>query len=133
MQELYDRLVNDLKLIGIEVNYTLELKPFSKKFFGCYNPNSNKVTIYVYQDVANNRLYPYDSILLTAIHESVHCIQWNDPDFVRIKGVMHNEQFYELYNMYKGRAKILQTNRALNLLKEVLNSEKLHSQGAFSV
>ena len=46
----------------------------------------------------------YASILETAIHELCHHIQYTDGSFVRIKGVMHDPQFWRLYNHYIDRA-----------------------------
>lgn len=105
LQELYHRLTKDLTQIGINIDFTLELKPFSKTYFGRYDPNSNKVTVYVYEDKSCTRLYDYESILMTSIHEAIHSIQWHDESFVRRKGVMHNADFYRLYNKYSNKAK----------------------------
>jgi len=115
MQELYHRLLTDLRALGIREKFTLELKPYSKTFFGRYDPNTRKITVYVYQDETCLRMYPYEDILLTTIHEAVHCIQWSSDNFVRLKGVMHDPEFYRLYNEYADRA------RALFLLREVKN------------
>ena len=39
MQELYHRLKTDLRNIGIREDFELELKPYSKTFYGRYDPN----------------------------------------------------------------------------------------------
>ena len=44
---------------------------------------------------------------MTAIHEAVHCIQWNSKSFVRRKGVMHDAEFYRLLDMYAHRVEHL--------------------------
>ena len=113
MQDLYHRLIRDMKAVGIPTDFTLELKPYSKTYFGRYDPNSNKVTVYVYEDKSCTRMMSYEEILLTSIHEAVHSIQWNDKSFVRRKGVMHNAEFYRLYNSYSDKAK------SMLLLREV--------------
>lgn len=109
MQELYHRLLTDLRRVGITVDFTLELKKYSKTYYGRYNPNSNKVTLYVYEDAKCSRLIEYQELLLTLIHEAVHCLQWKDPSFVRRKGVMHDTEFHRLNNYYRDRAKSLFT------------------------
>lgn len=105
MQDLYHRLLKDMKAIGIPTDFTLEIKPYSKTYFGRYDPNSNKVTVYVYEDKDCTRMMSYEEILLTSIHEAVHSIQWNDKSFVRRKGIMHDADFFRLYNMYSDKAK----------------------------
>ena len=111
------RLLHDLRLIGIAVPFNLDLRGYSKYYYGRYNPNTNTVIVYPYKTVGGE-LYSYKDILKTAIHECVHCIQWQDPNFVRYKGVMHDAQFKSLYNKYVDRAK------ALLMFREVLNNEK---------
>lgn len=115
MQDLYHRLLRDMNALGISTDFTLELKGFSKTYFGRYDPNSNKVTVYVCENKSCTRRYSYEDILLTCIHEAVHAIQWNDKSFVRRRGVMHNADFYRLYNMYADKAK------SILLLREVRN------------
>lgn len=113
MQDLYHRLLSDMVSIGIPTDFTLELKGFSKTYFGRYDPNSNKVTVYVCENKSCTKRYSYEDILLTCIHEAVHAIQWHDKSFVRRRGVMHNADFYRIYNMYSDKAK------SLLLLREV--------------
>lgn len=113
MQELYYRLLKDIRKIGITANFELELKFYSKTYFGRYDPNINKVTIYVYEDPKCSKLIKYEDLLMTTIHEAIHCMQWQDKSFVRLKGVMHDAEFYRLFNMYSDRAK------SLLLLQEV--------------
>ena len=113
MRELYHRLLSDLRKIGVDVSFDLELKPYSKTYYGRYDPNSNKVTIYVYEDKECSKLINYDRIFLTLIHEVIHCMQWQDKSFIRRRGVMHDAEFYRLLNMYSDKAK------SLSLLQEV--------------
>lgn len=115
MQDLYHRLLRDMNAIGIPTSFTLELKGFSKTYFGRYDPNSDKVTVYVFENKSCTKRYEYQDILLTCIHEAVHAIQWHDKSFVRRRGVMHNADFYRLYNMYADKAK------SILLLREVRN------------
>ena len=104
MQELYHRLKTDLRNIGIKEDFDLELTPYSKPFYGRYGPTRNTIILYVCEDSSCTRFIPYKELFLTLVHESIHCIQWHDKSFVRVKGVMHNEEFHRLYNYYKLRA-----------------------------
>jgi len=113
VQDLYHRLLKDMESIHIPTDFTLELKGFSKTYFGRYDPNSNKVTVYICENKSCTKIYDYQDILLTCIHEAVHAMQWHDESFVRRRGVMHDADFYRLYNMYSDRAK------SLLLLREV--------------
>ena len=113
MQDLYHRLLRDMNAVGVPTDFTLELKGFSKTYFGRYDPNLNKVTVYVCENKSCTKRYEYQEILLTCIHEAIHAMQWHDKSFVRRRGVMHNEEFYRLYNMYSDRAK------SILLLREV--------------
>lgn len=108
MQELRDRLLKDLRVLGIKNEFTLILRPYSKTYFGRFDPNTKEIVLYVHMDSECKRQYPYSELLDTAIHEAVHSIQWSDENFVRVKGVMHNPEFYKLYNHYSGKAKALQ-------------------------
>lgn len=117
MQELRYRLLRDLRKIGINVSFELELRQYSKTYYGRYNPNSNKVILYIYEDVHCTKLLKYEGLLITLIHEAVHCLQWSDKSFVRRKGVMHDPEFYRLFNSYSDKAK------SLMLLQEVRNDK----------
>lgn len=107
MRELTHRLQQDIRAIGITVDFDLELKPYSKTYFGRYDPNINKITLYVYEDKKCTKEVPYKELLLTAVHEAVHCIQWSNKSFVRRKGVMHDAEFYRLLGMYTRRVEHL--------------------------
>lgn len=96
--ELKDRLLNDLKKLKLKVDFTLIIKGYSSSFFGRYNPNNNRLFLYVYPYPQQDFMYPYEEIFKTLLHEVCHCIQHSDKDFVRVKGVMHNKDFYLLYN-----------------------------------
>lgn len=100
---LYDRLISDLKLIGIPFDFTLELKSYSKTYFGRYDPNKNKIILYIFEDSNCARLYPYSKLLDTLLHEFTHYMQYKNPAFRRVKGVMHDGNFIALYNYYRER------------------------------
>lgn len=111
MRDLYHKLLSDVRKCGITEEFVLELKPYSKTYYGRYDPNKNKVTVYVYSDKECTTLMDYQELLFTVIHEAVHCIQWHDKSFVRIRGVMHDAEFYRLYSHYEGKAKSLLHSR----------------------
>lgn len=129
VRELHHRLLFDLRKVGITERFELELKPYSKTYYGRYDPNTNKVTMYVYENKECSRLISYEGLLLTLIHEAIHCIQWHDKSFVRRKGVMHDAEFHRLYNWYSDRAK------SFLLLQEVRHDRicKIHRRKSFEL
>lgn len=105
-QELIDKLGRDLKLVGLpveEVEIRLA-KRYSKTYYGMYYPATEKypthMRLYPYRVKGSNLMYPYEKILGTAIHEMCHHLQYSAPDFAPKKGVVHNEEFWKLYNDY---------------------------------
>lgn len=113
MRELKHRLLKDVREVGITVPFDLEIRPYSKTYYGRYDPNTNKITVYMYEDSDCTTEVPYKELLLTTIHEAVHCIQWSSESFVRRKGVMHDTEFYRLLNLYTVRAESLIRKDAL--------------------
>ena len=103
-EDFHSRIIRDLRRIGITEEFELELRDFSKTYYGRYSPTKNRITLYIYLDPLCKVLVDYKSLFLTAIHEAIHCIQWNDKSFVRKKGVMHDEEFFRLYNLYRKKA-----------------------------
>lgn len=110
-EELKTRLLSDLSHLNLPVDEVdLFIRPFSKTFYGRYFPvyNEEKVKpkIYIYPfENSDGDLMSYDQILDTTIHEFCHHIQYTNSCFVRNKGVMHDTQFWKLYNHYIERAK----------------------------
>lgn len=110
-EELKTKLLSDLSHINLPIcEVDLFIRPFSKTFYGRYFPvyNDNETTpkIYIYPyENKDGDLMEYDTILKTAIHEFCHHIQYTNGSFVRNKGVMHDPQFWKLYNHYVERAK----------------------------
>ena len=107
--ELDAQLTRDLKLLNIPIDEVdLFIRPFSVTYFGRYFPSADdsvrpRVFLYPYSDKEGN-MYPYRDILLTLIHEMVHHIQHTNCSFVRLKGVMHDTNFWKLYNRYVSKA-----------------------------
>ena len=110
IQELSTRLSEDLRLIGLPVD-DIEIRfsnKYVKTYYGLYYPKADKydpfIMLYPYRIPNSNFTYKYEQILDTAIHEMCHHIQWSDPNYVRIKGVVHDAEFWEMYNKYINRA-----------------------------
>lgn len=110
-EELKTRLLSDLSQINLPVDEVdIFIRPFSKtlygRYFPVYNENLVRPKIYVYPyENTHGDLMSYSKILDTAIHEFCHHIQYTNDFFVRNKGVMHNPNFWKLYNHYINRAR----------------------------
>ena len=109
-EELKAQLLFDLAQLKLPIDEVdLFIRPFSKSFYGRYFPVYNddkarpRIFIYPYEN-KRGKFMSYDSILKTSIHELCHHIQYTDGSFVRVKGVMHDPQFWRLYNHYVDRA-----------------------------
>ena len=116
-EALYHRLITDLDCLGLPVDEVqIEIRPYSKSYFGRYFiPYGNKIArifIYPYTTPDMKLMYPYSVVLYYTIHEMVHHLQHTNPNFRRLKGVMHNPEFYKLFFLYIERSK------RLELLKE---------------
>ena len=109
-EELKDKLLSDLSELNLPIDeVNISLRPYSKTYYGryfpVYNDNETKPKIYIYPyETPEGEFMSYDHILKTAIHECCHHIQYVSGSFVRNKGVMHNPQFWKLYNFYVNRA-----------------------------
>ena len=98
--DLHDNLLKDIKALEIRLDFCLELKSFSKSYRGRYFIRTQKVVLYVFEDKSCITLRPYKEILKSCIHEVVHHLQYTDRCYKRIKGIMHNEAFWGLYEHY---------------------------------
>lgn len=109
-EELRCRLLSDLSILNLPVDEVdVFLRPFSVTYYGRYFPvideDIQKAKIYIYPYENEQSFMDYEEILSTGIHEFCHHIQYTDRSFVRKKGVMHDTQFWKLYNHYINRAK----------------------------
>ena len=109
---LKERLLNDLSKIDIPVDeFTFELRAYSRSLYGNYVPkgyrNREKACIRIYPFKKVGEYYPYADILITAIHESCHHLQYRNPNYTRRKGIMHDAEFYRLLQDYVNKAKDL--------------------------
>ena len=93
---LVDDIKYVLKSVGLPTDFHLDLRGYSDNYWGLYYPEKKQVVIYVLDEIGE--YLPYYSILCTAIHEAIHHFQHSKPDFVRVKGIMHDSEFKELEN-----------------------------------
>lgn len=122
LNTLRDKLLCDLRTLNIDVEgFELVLKPFSKTYYGRYSPKNRRITLYVYSDEKCTKQYRYSQLFETTLHEVVHFIQWTDPDYVRVKGVMHNAEFYKIYN------RLLSIHKRKRVLKRVIETPKIRT------
>lgn len=119
MQELETQLRKDLSKIGLDIDFKLSLRPYSKSYFGRYDINSSTIILYV-QKTPKGDMYSYEDLLLTTIHEAIHHKQWHDPNYKRVRGVMHDLEFKKLYAIYSNRA------RARILFRKVMSYDNLY-------
>lgn len=109
-EELRYKLLCDLSVLNLPVDEVdVYLRPYSKTYYGNYFPvyndkNRPKIYLYPYEEDGVSFMN-YEKILETAIHEFCHHVQYNSGSFVRKRGVMHDTQFWKLYNHYIKRAK----------------------------
>lgn len=102
--DLSFRLKKSLQDLGIQHDFEMVLRPYSKTFFGRYESSNNRMILYLFKDPELRKLYSYKQLLRTAIHEACHLIQWKDPNHVRKKGIMHDVKFYQLEKYYVVKA-----------------------------
>ena len=103
---LKHRLIEDLRSINLPVDEVdISIRPFSSTYYGRYFPVYDerrcrpKIYLYPYKNKKGD-MYSYVEILKILIHEMVHHLQHTNPSFVRLKGVMHDTNFWKLYNRY---------------------------------
>lgn len=99
--KLRDWLILDLKKVlpkkDLYEDFDLIFKPYSKTRYGRYQIRKKRITIYIYSDPDRKNLFEYSKLLKVFIHEYVHHWQYSQLDYKRVKGVMHNDQFWEKY------------------------------------
>lgn len=92
------RFMRDLNTMGIDLNSELVLRSYSKTQWGNYDPNTDRISIYVFQEKGCITLIPYSTLFKVLLHEYVHSLEWKSSVWVRLKGVMHDPLFYRIYN-----------------------------------
>lgn len=114
MRELAYKLLHDLRELGINTEgFELVLRPFSKTYFGRYVVAKKRIIIYVYSDPDRKSRYKYSELMKVLIHEVIHHIQHENPDFIRYKGIMHDAEFKAMYEHYLGKYYRLRITRRL--------------------
>lgn len=109
--DLQHRLLFDLRRLNLPVDEVDVLfRPYSKTYYGRYFPVCNKkdrpkIHVYPFENTKGD-LMTYDVVLKTTVHEFCHHIQYSN-GHTRVKGVMHDTQFWQLYNHYMKRAQDL--------------------------
>lgn len=106
-ERLYNRLLFDLRRLKLPIDEVdLYFRPFSKTYYGRYFPiiGEGRPRIFMYPYERNGQFMKYSDILKYTVHEMCHHIQYMDSSFVRLKGVMHDTNFWKLYNHYIKRA-----------------------------
>ena len=94
------RLLDSLKMLGVNTDsFRLVLKGYSKSLWGKYHPDRREIVLYIHKD-STGTLRGFEDLLESLIHEYVHHLQWTGKYYVRVKGIMHNEDFWKLYNHY---------------------------------
>lgn len=101
-ESLEERLLDDLQKLGMPTKeFDIEVRKYSSSYYGNYLPKNyrgrNKACVRVYP--FKNKMgdmYPYDEVLVHAIHEVCHHLQYRDPNYTRKRGIMHDASFYRL-------------------------------------
>jgi hypothetical protein len=95
-----------LKQVSGLQDFEVEVKPtFSKRYWAKYYPLQSLVRIYGLNE--NGEYYPLNILIREGLHEVAHHIQWyHTPGWRRVKGVVHDavfkEVFADLLNRYNG-------------------------------
>ena len=92
------RLISDLKLMGLSTDSMLVLRPYSKTQWGYYDPNTDKLVLYIFSDKKCICLVEYEKLFKVFLHELVHSLQWKSSKWKRLSGVMHDVEFYAILN-----------------------------------
>lgn len=94
--KLESYLISDIKLLGLPTDFTLDLKGYSKKYYGRYYSHEKRIVVFIHDQ--NGNILPYHEILDTVLHEAIHHYQhYHEKGFIRLKGVMHNLNFKKMY------------------------------------
>lgn len=121
MMELYKALWEDLASLGVDIskfNAELILRSFSSTYYGRYYPREKHIVIYVFATKELLHFRPYrgfHGLLETFLHEAIHAMQYQSGDYQRTKGVMHDPEFYRLYNKYSCKLQEVAEKRELRL------------------
>lgn len=97
-EQLKAYLMSDLKLIGMPLDFKLTFRKYSSTMYGCYYSERKEIIMYLDRDKEGNR-FSYSTLLQTLVHEVVHHYQYHyQKGYKRLRGVMHDLEFFEYYN-----------------------------------
>ena len=115
--KLRDRLFNDLQELSFEdVGVPdIEIRGSNKSYLGLYIVRIPCIVIYT--GMEREFTYTYDELLDTALHEYVHHVQY-ERGFTRVRGVMHNKEFWEIYNSLLIKAVSQDYIKGVSLIEE---------------
>lgn len=92
------KLTTELKTvvreIGLPNDFKIELRGYSSRFWGRYVVDDKKIILYILDEQGD--YLPYRAILTTVVHEAIHHYQFSKPDFVRVRGIMHDAEFKKI-------------------------------------
>lgn len=121
---LKEKMIRDLKVLGIDIDFELELRGYSSSYYGLYNVK--KRTIIIYPKCEEHRYFSYDIILDTLIHEYCHHYQYTKQrGYIRKKRVMHDRKFWEFYNTLLARCIELDLIKDVDLIEEKNKTHRL--------
>lgn len=96
---LLNVLYAHLETLGLPCDLQIKLGGYSKCYYGRYDTVNEVVTLYHLDEEGS--LIELDYLLSTLRHEAIHHFQWkHDKSFKRVKGIMHNLEFYRLEKFY---------------------------------
>lgn len=89
-------LKSDIRLLGLPTDFILDLKGYSKKYYGRYYIHEKRIVLFIHD--INGNLLPYHELLDTVLHEAIHHYQhYYQEGYVRLQGVMHDLSFKRMY------------------------------------
>lgn len=98
MDALHDKIIFDLKLMGLDVRLPIVFRPYSKTMWGYYDAVKDCIVVYAYSDKSHKRMVHYNILFRTVLHEYVHALQRKASAWKRYRGVMHDAEFWRIYN-----------------------------------
>lgn len=98
MGALLKRIKSDLKLMGLDVRLPIILRPYSKTMWGYYDVSKDWIVLYVYSNKSHTRFVHYNILFRTILHEYVHVLQRKASAWKRYEGIMHDTEFWKMYN-----------------------------------
>ena len=98
MDALLNKIISDLKLMGLNLRLPIILRPYSKTMWGYYDADKDWIVLYAYSNKSRTRFVHYNILFRTILHEYVHVLQRKSSVWKRYNGVMHDAEFWKIYN-----------------------------------